>query len=73
VHFAPTSQETFDHRTVYQFPFQKWVFAKRFGIDSGTPFENGAIDLYTINEGGLIVKRTRTGSAPISEGQSSFG
>ena len=32
VHVAPTSQEAFDHLSVYQFPFQKWVFAKRFGI-----------------------------------------
>lgn len=31
VHVAPTSQEAYDHLSVYQFPFQKWVFAKRFG------------------------------------------
>jgi len=32
VHVAPTSQEAYDHLSVYQFPFQKWVFAKRFGV-----------------------------------------
>lgn len=33
VHVAPTSQEAYDHLGIYQFPFQKWVFAKRFGLD----------------------------------------
>ena len=33
VHVAPTSQEAYDHLGVYQFPFQKWVFAKRFGME----------------------------------------
>ncbi len=32
VHVAPTSQEARDHLSVYQAPFQKWVFAKRFGV-----------------------------------------
>lgn len=32
VHVAPTSQEARDHLEIYQAPFQKWVFAKRFGI-----------------------------------------
>jgi len=32
VHVAPTSQQAFDHLGIYQFPFQKWVFAKRFGV-----------------------------------------
>ena len=32
VHVAPTSQEAYDHLGVYQFPFQRWVFAKRLGV-----------------------------------------
>ena len=33
VHVAPTSREAYDHLGIYQFPFQRWVFAKRLGID----------------------------------------
>lgn len=33
VHVAPTSQVAYDHLGIYQFPFQKWVFGKRFGVD----------------------------------------
>lgn len=33
VHVAPTSQEAYDHLGIYQFPFQRWVFAKRTGLD----------------------------------------
>lgn len=33
VHVAPTSQEARDHLGVYQFPFQRWVFSKRSGMD----------------------------------------
>lgn len=32
VHVAPTSQEARAHLSIYQAPFQKWVFAKRFGV-----------------------------------------
>ncbi len=32
VHVAPTSQEAYDHLGIYQFPFQRWVFAKRLGV-----------------------------------------
>ncbi len=34
VHVAPTSQEARDHLRKYQFDFQRWVFAKRFGMKS---------------------------------------
>lgn len=33
VHVAPTSQEARDHLGIYQFPFQRWVFAKRVGCE----------------------------------------
>lgn len=36
MHVAPTSQEAYDHLGIYQFPFQKWVFGKRFGLDPDT-------------------------------------
>ena len=36
VHVAPTSQAAYEHLNVYQFPFQKWVFGKRFGLDPDT-------------------------------------
>ena len=32
VHVAPTSQEARDHLGVYQFPFQRWVFSKKSGL-----------------------------------------
>ncbi|MGI9613230.1 MAG: LLM class flavin-dependent oxidoreductase [Acidimicrobiales bacterium] len=33
VHVAPTTQEARDHLGVYQFPFQRWVFSKKTGIN----------------------------------------
>ncbi len=33
VHVAPTSQEAYDHLGVYQFPFQRWVFSKKSGMN----------------------------------------
>ncbi len=33
VHVAPTSQEARDHLQIYQFPFQRWVFAKKSGVN----------------------------------------
>ncbi len=33
VHVAPTSQEARDHLGVYQFPFQRWVFSKKTGLN----------------------------------------
>ena len=32
VHVAPTSQEARDHLSIYQAPFQRWVFGKRMGV-----------------------------------------
>jgi alkanesulfonate monooxygenase SsuD/methylene tetrahydromethanopterin reductase-like flavin-dependent oxidoreductase (luciferase family) len=32
VHVAPTSQEARDHLSIYQAPFQRWVFGKKLGI-----------------------------------------
>jgi alkanesulfonate monooxygenase SsuD/methylene tetrahydromethanopterin reductase-like flavin-dependent oxidoreductase (luciferase family) len=33
VHVAEKSQDAIDHLSKYQFDFQRWVFAKRFGMD----------------------------------------
>lgn len=33
VHVAPTSQEARDHLGIYQFPFQRWVFSKKSGMN----------------------------------------
>jgi alkanesulfonate monooxygenase SsuD/methylene tetrahydromethanopterin reductase-like flavin-dependent oxidoreductase (luciferase family) len=33
MHVAPTSQEARDHLGIYQFPFQRWVFSKKSGIN----------------------------------------
>ena len=38
------------------------------GIDRGTPFENAAVDLYTVTDDNLIVKKTRTGSMQAANG-----
>jgi alkanesulfonate monooxygenase SsuD/methylene tetrahydromethanopterin reductase-like flavin-dependent oxidoreductase (luciferase family) len=34
VHCAVTSQAAFNHLKKYQFDFQRWVFAKRFGVNA---------------------------------------